>query len=301
MKCHDGPDCATFLRLFGFQPLLVFLAVLIFGLNSPAVAQSPPVSKPAVAYETTKDIPYGEADARDEYTKQRRVLDLYVPVGAKDLPVIVWFHGGGLAGGSKSIPKGLQEKGFVVVAPNYRLFPRAKSPAYVEDAAAAVAWTFENIEKYGGSKSKIVVGGISAGGYLSLMIGLDKSWLSKHGIDADRIAALAPMSPQAITHFTVRAERGIPATVPVIDKMAPLYHVRKDAPPILLVTGDPELEMLGRYEENAYLARMLKLAGHTRTTLYKLDGFDHGGVGEASLPLVVKFVRAVFEPQAATK
>jgi acetyl esterase/lipase len=288
-------------RFRAILPLLAGFAVSLYGMDSPAAAQSPPVSKPAQAYETTKDIPYGEAEARDDYTKQRRKLDLYVPVGAKDFATIVWFHGGGLTGGSKSIPKALQEKGFAVVAPNYRLFPRAKSPAYVEDAAAAVAWTFENIEKYGGSKSKIVVGGISAGGYLSLMIGLDKSWLSKYGVDANAIAALAPISPQAITHFTVRAERGIPATVPVIDKLAPLYHVRKDAPPILLVTGDPELEMLGRYEENAYLARMLKLAGHTRTTLYKLDGFDHGGVGEASLPLVVKFVQRLAVPQVEPK
>lgn len=245
------------------------------------------------AYETTREIAYVKAADADAYARDRCKLDLYVPKGARDFPTIVWFHGGGLTGGSKSVPRGLQEKGFAVVAPNYRLSPAAKSPAYVEDAAAAVAWTFENIEKFGGSNSKIVVGGISAGGYLSLMIGLDKSWLSKHGIDADSIAALAPISGQAITHYTVRAERGISDKQPVIDKMAPLYHVRADAPPILLVTGDPELEMLGRAEENAYLARMLKVAGHKRTTLHRLDGFDHGGVGEASLPLVVKFVRSV--------
>ena len=40
-------------------------------------------------------------------------------------------------------------------------------------------------------------------------------------------------------------------TQPLLDEMAPLYHVRDDAPPLLLITGDRELEMLGRYEENA--------------------------------------------------
>jgi len=293
MSRNFESEFARFRRVVRLRPLLAGWVICSIAAMSTASGQMPPDSKPAQGSETTKDIAYGQADARDEYTKQRRKLDLYVPQGAKNFVTIVWFHGGGLTGGSKSIPKGLQDKGFAVVAPNYRLFPRAKSPAYVEDAAAAVAWTFENIEKFGGSKSKIVVGGISAGGYLSLMIGLDKSWLSKYGIDADAIMALAPVSPQAITHFTVRAERGIPATVPVIDKMAPLYHVRKDAPAILLVTGDPELEMLGRFEENAYLARMLKIAGHKLTTLYRLDGFDHGGVGEASLPLVLKFVRDI--------
>jgi hypothetical protein len=62
-----------------------------------------------------------------------------------------------------------------------------------------------------------------------------------------------------------RAERGIEGTRPVVDDLAPLYHVRKDAPPLLLITGDRELEMLGRYEENAYLMRMMKVVGHPHT------------------------------------
>ena len=246
-------------------------------------------------YETIADISYGDANTSDPYAKEKRKLDIYYPKGTKGFSTIVWFHGGGLTGGSKSIPRGLQDKGFAVVAANYRLSPRADAPAYIEDAAAAVAWAFAHIEEFGGSKSKIFVGGISAGGYLTFMVGLDRKWLKPHGIDADMIAGLLPVSGQAITHFTIRAERGIPATQPVIDDLAPLFHVRKDAPPMLLVTGDRELEMMGRYEENAYLNRMMKLAGHSRTTLYQLEGFDHGGIGEAALPLVVKFIREVTE------
>jgi hypothetical protein len=86
---------------------------------------------------------------------------------------------------------------------------------------------------------------------------------------ADAIAGLAPLSGHTITHFTIRSERGISPLTPVVDELAPLYHVRSDAPPVLLVTGDRELEMFGRYEENAYLARMFKLAGHTDTTFMK--------------------------------
>ena len=85
------------------------------------------------------------------------------------------------------------------------------------------------------------------------MIGLDKKWLNVYRIDANRIAGLIPFSAQAITHFTIRKERGIADTQPVVDEYAPLFHVRKDAPPMLLITGDREMEMLGRYEENAYL------------------------------------------------
>jgi hypothetical protein len=97
------------------------------------------------------------------------------------------------------------------------------------------------------------------------MVGLDKKYLSKYNIDANRIAGLISLSGQAITHFTIRSERNIPGTQPIVDEMAPLFYVRKDAPPLILITGDSELEMLGRYEENAYLRRMMIVAGHTKT------------------------------------
>lgn len=60
------------------------------------------------------------------------------------------------------------------------------------------------------------------------------------------------MSGQTITHLIIREEKGIPDTRPVVDSLAPLFHVRPDASPLILITGDRELELLGRYEENAY-------------------------------------------------
>jgi hypothetical protein len=60
-----------------------------------------------------------------------------------------------------------------------------------------------------------------------------------------------------------------------------------DAPQLVLITGDRELEMLGRYEENAYLMRMMKVSGHTKTTLYELQGYDHGMV-EPAIPILLK-------------
>jgi hypothetical protein len=105
---------------------------------------------------------------------------------------------------------------------------------------------------------------------------------------------LISLSGQAITHFTIREERGIPGTQPIIDEFAPLYHVRKDAPPLILITGDRELELLGRYEENAYLMRMMKLNGHQTTKLYELDGYDHG-ILEAAFPLMIKEILKIAE------
>lgn len=54
-------------------------------------------------------------------------LDVYYPVGKKDFPTIVWFHGGGLEGGGKHIPEMFMNQGFAVVAVNYRLSPKAKT------------------------------------------------------------------------------------------------------------------------------------------------------------------------------
>ena len=226
----------------------------------------------------------------DDYMNERCRLDLYYPSGIRDFTVVVWFHGGGLQNGNKSVPEKLKNRGIAVVAVNYRLNPRAKCPAYIDDAAASVAWVFNNIASYGGDPKRIIVCGHSAGGYLTLMTGLDKSWLRKYGIDANRIAALVPFSGHTITHKTIRAERGIPEKQPIVDEYAPLYHVRGDAPPLLLITGDRELEMLGRYEENAYLWRMMKLNGHERTRLLELDGFDHGGMASPAFEILLKEV-----------
>ena len=249
----------------------------------------------AQQYITDSNIHYypDSVNKKDAYIASQCTLDIYYPKGIKNFATIVWFHGGGLTGGTKEIPKALIEKGYAVVGVEYRLSPKAKAPAYIEDAAAATAWVFQHIAAYGGSTNLIFISGHSAGGYLGMMITLDKKYLSKYNIDANNIAALIPFSGQAITHFTIRQERGMKETQPLIDEYSPLYYVRADAPPMLLITGDREKELLGRYEENAYLARMMKLAGHKQTTLYELQGFDHGGMAEPAFPLLLKEVGAV--------
>lgn len=244
-------------------------------------------------YKIDESLPYRDGTLLDSYQQEKCLLDVYYPIDRKDAPVVVWFHGGGLTSGDRSIPKGLRDQGVVVIAASYRLSPKAKSPAYIEDAAAAVAWAFSHAQQYNGSPEKIVVSGHSAGGYLAMMIGLDERWLKPYSLHPNRIAGIAPMSGQAITHFTIRDERGISKKQPVIDELAPLFHVRSDAPPLLLVTGDRDNELLGRYEENAYLWRMMKESGHEDVSLLELQGYDHGGMVEPGIPLLLKFVRQV--------
>ena len=247
-------------------------------------------------YITKLNIPYynDSISKTDEYIQERCVLDIYYPESRKNFATIIWFHGGGLTEGNKEFPQAIKDKGVCVVAVNYRLYPKVKAPAYIEDAATAVAWVLNNIKNYGGDTTLVFVSGHSAGGYLSLMVGLDKRWLNKYNVDANRIAGLIPFSGQAITHFTIRKERGIAETQPVIDEFAPLFHVRADAPPLLLITGDRELELLGRYEENAYLMRMMKLAGHKQTKLIELGGYGHN-MTEPAFPLLLIEIHRIIE------
>lgn len=242
-------------------------------------------------YELKKDISYISETEKDPYKKDRCKLDIYYPTDKKDYPTIVWFHGGGLEGGGKDIPQELKDKGMAVIGVNYRLSPKATNPSYIDDAAASIAWVFRNIESFGGNPQKIYVSGHSAGGYLALMVGLDKSYLNKYGIDADRIKGFIPISGQTNTHFTIKKERGLPYDIPYIDEYAPISHARKEASPILLITGDKNLEMTARYEENAHLYAILKAVGHKDVTLYELEGFDHGAVYAPGCYLAIDWIR----------
>lgn len=244
-------------------------------------------------YKTENNISYypEKISKADAYISSQCKLNFYYPTNVKNFSTVIWFHGGGLTGGNNELPKELLNENIAVVSVEYRLAPKVKAPAYIEDAAAATAWVFENIEKYGGNRNLIFQSGHSAGGYLAMMITLDKKYLQKHKIDADQIAGLIPFSGQAITHFQIRKEKGIPEMQPTIDEYAPLFHIRKDAPPIVLITGDRELELLGRYEENAYLARMLKLVSHPSIKLLEEDGFDHVAMAKPGFPLLLKEIR----------
>ena len=244
-----------------------------------------------LTYKQVDNLPY--STSADAYAKERCRLDLYYPEGATGFPTVVWFHGGGLTSGNKFVPEELKKRGIAVVAVNYRLLPKASLSDCIDDAAAAVAWTFREIERYGGDHHKIFVSGHSAGGYLTNMIGLDKKWLAKYQIDPDSLAALVPYSGHAISHFAYREAKGMKVTQPSIDEFAPLYYVRPDAPPLVIISGDREMELLGRYEETAYLWRMMKVAGHKASYLYELDGYDHGAMANPAHKILLDYIHRI--------
>lgn len=262
------------MKRIAFIILAVFLALNISARN----------------YSYDKEILY--RGAPDSYTEKMCRLDVAYEEGAEGRPVIIWFHGGGLTSGWRHIPETLLRDGAVVVGVGYRFVTEVSIPETLDDAAASVSWVFENIEKYGGDLSKIYLAGHSAGGYIVNMLGLNKEYLAKYAIDPDKqIKALVPYSGQVITHFAQRRKQGLGDLTPTIDHLAPLYYVRGDAAPMLVISGDREIELFGRYEENAYFVRMLRLNGHKDVIFHELDGFDHGDMAEPAHLLLLKYIR----------
>jgi len=241
----------------------------------------------------TKDIPY-RPDAESEYTRESCKLDLKIPDGAKDFKTVVWFHGGGLTGGNKSFIRISDD--IAQVAVNYRLMTKEnglKGEDCIEDAAAAVAWTLDHIAEYGGDPGKVYVTGMSAGGYLTMMVGMDPKWLKAFGHSNKEIAGLAPISGQATKHFAVREFAGDtdPQFLPKIDALAPLAHVGADFPPIVSICGQPPYEWKCRAEENRLLIASCVALGHPWARYVELPLSDHGRAKTGGVPYVEMFVK----------
>jgi acetyl esterase/lipase len=226
------------------------------------------------------DIAYYAEQPPDEYARGRCKLDVLSPKDQTNFATLVWFHGGGLKDGDRRsgdpIARRFNAEGIAVVLVDYRLSPRATCPAYIDDAAAAVAWTIKNIARYGGDPRRVFVSGHSAGGFLTAMVGLDRRYLGKHGVTPDQLAGLLPVSGQMVTHSAIREERQVPATTPLVDVLAPAYHAAKDSPPCLCIVGDNDLP--ARMEENVYCAAVFKAAGNQHFQCQVFQGRDHSTI-----------------------
>ncbi len=237
---------------------------------------------------TLCDIAYkDDVISQTPYEQERCKLDLTLPADAKGFPTYVWFYGGGLKNGGKDlnseycaeIRASLARAGVAVVTPDYRLSPKVKYPAYVDDAAAAFAWTVKHIAAHGGDPRKVFIGGHSAGGYLALLVGMDPERLKPHGLTLGSVAGIAQVSGQVFNHYTVREERGQARYGITSDEAAPAFHIRKSLPPILTIYA--QNDMLSRAEENMFFVTTLKAAGHTENYSLRVDDRDHGTVGHA--------------------
>lgn len=208
-------------------------------------------------------------------------LDAYLPEGACK-GTLVFFHGGGLEAGSKEgldVPdvSGLTEAGYAVVKPDYRMYPDAKFPDFVVDAAAAVAWTFGHEAEWG--SERIFVGGSSAGGYLSQMICFDGRYLARHGLSPKDVHGWIFDAGQPTVHYNILRERGENRRAVRVDEAAPLYFVGPydGLAPMLIFAA--EHDMPGRLEQNRLLVDTMENFCYPKEQhrFEVMEGYTHCG------------------------
>ncbi len=246
-----------------------------------------------------RDIPYYPEDAANgtnELLKARCRLDVRIPPGVTNFPVVVWYHGGGLVHGGRGgycrVCRS-PESGIGGVSVGYRFLTEVTPEETIGDAAAALAWTLKHIAEYGGDPKKVFVSGSSGGGYLTAMVGMDPKWLAPYGFKPTDLAGLMPETGQMTKHFNVRKYTGDtdPQFLPKIDALAPLAHAAADLPPICLMVGEPEIDWLCRAEENRLLYASLKALGHRDVEFHSFPGRGHGTMGLNAGPVEMEFVR----------
>ena len=157
-------------------------------------------------------------------------------------PVLVFFYGGGWANGERShygfAARAYAAKGFIVVLPDYRKVPQIRFPVFNQDGAAAVRWVHDNIERYGGDPAQIVLAGHSAGAYIAMMLTLDRHYLRDAGVDPEIVLATVGLSgPYDFYPYDSKRSINAMRAWPSPQETQPIAYARKDAPPIMVVTG----------------------------------------------------------------
>lgn len=230
-----------------------------------------------------RDAAYGE--------DPRQRLDVFVPALPVDrAPVLVFFYGGSWSSGSKDdyafAAQALAAQGFVTVLPDYRLYPKARFPDFLEDGAAAIAWVRDNIAAQGGDPSRIVLAGHSAGAYNAAMLGLDPRYLRRAGVDPRVIRAVAGLSgPYDFLPFDQKTSIDVFGQAPDPRATQPVTFAGPHSPPTFLATGDADTTV--RPRNTASLAERLRAARvPVQERVY--PGLDHA---DTLLSLSVTFRR----------
>jgi len=250
-------------------------------------------------YRETKGVSYWSEKSLEkasEYQKTTCTLDIKVPEGATNFATYVFFHGGGLYRGTPCYPYyPADDETIARVSVSYRLMPNCGFAQCIEDAAAATAWVLDHIAEYGGDPTKVVIGGHSAGGYLTCMVGMDPRWLGAFGHKPTDLMGLIPISGQVTEHFAVRKYAGDvdPQYLPKINERAPLHYVAEKFPPICLICGDRKLEWKCRVEENEFMFASIQncAKGRRLDEFHECSGKNHGTVSGPAREIGQAFVR----------
>lgn len=252
------------------------------------------------------NIPYYEGPDADP---RKHKLDLFIPRETQDFPVLFFIHGGGWSTGDRKlygyIGKVFARNGIGTVVTSYRLSPKVKHPAHIEDVARAFAWTHQNIAKYGGRTDRIFVSGQSAGGHLAALLCTDGTYLQAHGLTLKAIRAAIPIS--GIYSFRPD-ELGI-----VIGKGAaaaasasPINHVSGDEPPflILLAASDiPRCDRMSNELRDSLAARGVPAECQTipqrnhLTIIFQMALSDGDRTAQAMLSYIAKYSELKLAPR----
>ena len=162
---------------------------------------------------------------------------------ARKLPVVLFVHGGSWVWGSPDdygfVARSLAPEGYLVALAGYRLGESGKYPAMLQDTASAIRWLRDNAARLGGNPERIWLVGHSAGAYNVVQVSLERRWLEEAGVPQGAIAGTIGMSgPYDFLPLDSDATRLVFGGFDDLPATQPINHVRGDAPPLFLLTGD---------------------------------------------------------------
>lgn len=229
-----------------------------------------------------KDVPAGETVRDLVYADHARgKLDIYGAAGegAEKKPVIFFVYGGSWQSGDKDdysfVGRALAARGYIVIIADYRLVPEVGYPVFVEDGAAALAWTYRNIERYGGDPAMLFVSGHSAGAYNAVMLAMEPQFLRKEGLERSIIGAVVALSgPYDFLPLDDDATIAAFSDAEDLQATQPVNLPVRDMPPMLLLHGEKDTLVLPR-NTRALADHLEEGDASVRTRYY--EGIDHTG------------------------
>jgi len=172
---------------------------------------------------------------------ERQRLDVYSP-RSRPRGVMIFDYGGSWRDGSRRyyrfVGSIFSRRGFVVVIPDYRVFPQVRFPGFMEDAAAAVRWTLDHADRFGGDADKLTLMGHSAGAHIGALLLTNPAFLGRHGLVPDVFKRFVGISgPYSFNPLDYQSTAEIFATANPIATARPIKNVSGAEPPMLLLHG----------------------------------------------------------------
>jgi acetyl esterase/lipase len=264
-----------------FATMMGFFGSLLL----PLPVQAEDMAKQTFEVESIKDIAYYQGDGAHPV---KHKLDLFIPRGQKDFPVLFFVHGGAWRNGDKNflgfysaLGQFFAQQGIGTVVINYRLSPAVQHPEHIKDVARAFAWTCKNVGRYGGRTDQIFVSGHSAGGHLVSLLATDESYLKAEGLTTKQVRGVVAISgvyilPQSgfVSVFGEDAEAR--------KKASPIQHVRAGLPPFLILYADKDYPGCDKAPSEAF-ARALKDKGNEARTVEVVESNHFQIIASAAL------------------